>query len=118
MTNIDTLKFQTCPRRINELGPWERTENLDMWDKENKCTFCGSLHPDEFLKRAKEGDKVTPTDKNYKCYLNDRKVYFQHFNDEQQSTLIEMMNNNEINFAIPGRFYVPPFFCQVVKSGD
>lgn len=26
---------QTCPRRMEEVGPWDREENLDVWDTSN-----------------------------------------------------------------------------------
>lgn len=118
MNNIDILKFQTCPRRINENGPWEKTENIDMWDKDNKCTFCGSLHPKKFLESIKKGVKLTPTDKTYKCYLLSDKFYFQHFNDEQQSEFINLLNEEKLSMGFPGFFYVTPFFCEKVKNGE
>lgn len=71
---------QTCPRRLNEPGPWERKEDLDTWgtrppigmpvlDPEPVCSFCGSLHPERFLELAGEGWVVEPTTKSYKAYL-------------------------------------------------
>lgn len=33
------------------------------------CTWCGSLHPEDFLALASKGYTVGPTDKNYKVYL-------------------------------------------------
>lgn len=34
------------------------------------CSYCGSLHPDDFMKHVREGTgKIVPTDKNYKAYL-------------------------------------------------
>jgi hypothetical protein len=73
-----TIK-QTCPRRMNDWGPWERAENLDTWEKRGGiigqekiglgCSFCGSLHPDRFMELVREGWVVGPTDKSYKAYL-------------------------------------------------
>jgi hypothetical protein len=69
---------QTCPRRLSDLGPWERDENLDTWDireqmheglRARHCSFCGSLHPDDFMALVKDGWIVGPTDKSYKAYL-------------------------------------------------
>lgn len=69
---------QTCPRRMGEIGPWPRDENQDTWDireqmhkglRSRHCSFCGSLHPDDFMRLVEEGWVVGPTDKNYKAYL-------------------------------------------------
>ncbi len=69
---------QTCPRRINELGPWEYKEGLDTWQQvgnDRVCSFCGSLHPADFeavLKRVIDDDKcsIALSDKGYKVYIN------------------------------------------------
>lgn len=71
---------QTCPRRLNDWGQWERTENLDRWETGGhglvdqaqagrSCSFCGSLHPDDFMRHVADGWIVSPTDKAYKAYL-------------------------------------------------
>ncbi len=70
---------QTCPRRVSDIGPWERAEGLDEWREDRglagqnrvglSCSFCGSLHPDRFMELVREGWVVGPTDKSYKAYL-------------------------------------------------
>lgn len=70
---------QTCPRRMNEYGPWKRTEGLDEWRADRglagqnhvglSCSFCGSLHPDRFMELLRDGWVLGPTDKRYKAYL-------------------------------------------------
>ncbi|MEU0213691.1 hypothetical protein ABZ281_00735 [Streptomyces sp. NPDC006265] len=63
----------TCPRRMHEMGPWKREEGLDAWTSGHggpSCSFCGSLHPDRFMKLVRDGWVVGPTDKNYKAYLS------------------------------------------------
>jgi hypothetical protein len=70
---------QTCPRRLSDWGPWERTEGLDRWTTGHgvvgqdqvglSCSFCGSLHPDRFMELVRDGWIVGPTDKSYKAYL-------------------------------------------------
>lgn len=70
---------QTCPRRMSDFGPWERTEGLDRWTTGHgvigqdhiglSCSFCGSLNPDRFMELVTEGWVVGPTDKSYKAYL-------------------------------------------------
>lgn len=67
----------TCPRRMSDWGPWERTEGLDeyldghgMTGSPRGCSFCGSMAPDDFLEVVKAGAEVGPTDKNYKLYVS------------------------------------------------
>jgi hypothetical protein len=58
---------------MGELGPWERGEGLDEWREERgyrSCSFCGSLHPDEFMQALEAGAEVGPTDKPYKAYID------------------------------------------------
>lgn len=69
---------QTCPRRMSEFGPWERKENLDSWYKrgpDRVCSFCGSIHPDDFEKVIdrclnEEGVTLDHSDKSYKVYIH------------------------------------------------
>lgn len=70
---------QTCPRRMNEVGPWKHEENLDRWlphkNGERVCSFCGSLHPEDFIKlchqAAQPGAEVDieTSSKEYKYYI-------------------------------------------------
>lgn len=63
---------QTCPRRMTDWGPWDRREGLDWWEERRNgasCSFCGSLHPDVFMDRLREGWVLVPTDKTYKAYI-------------------------------------------------
>lgn len=67
-----TQQSQTCPRRMQEFGPWPREEGQDAWMSGAvgpSCSFCGSLHPDRFMELVREGWIVGPTDKGYKAYL-------------------------------------------------
>jgi hypothetical protein len=145
---------QTCPRRMSNWGSWEREEGLDVWRQEKAsdtfggapdlevrhCSFCGSLHPDDFMRMITEGYVVVPTDKSYKAYLQEPvteerleeyrtgplrflgeelahgrdvgKFYYQHLSPEQQTRFIEMVNAKEIKFGYPGHLYVTPFFAK------
>jgi hypothetical protein len=69
--------MHTCPRRMQEWGPWERTEGIDRYGPDHGvtgqpsgCTFCGSMPPDEFMTAVKAGAEVGPTDKSYKLYVS------------------------------------------------
>lgn len=73
-------QLMTCPRRMQEYGPWPHDEGQDSWTTGHgvvgqdavglSCSFCGSLHPDRFMELVREGWIVGPTDKNYKAYLS------------------------------------------------
>lgn len=108
----------TCPRRMTELGPWERTAGLDPV-RSGRCPFCGSLAPAEFMRRARQGDELGPTDKSYKVYLDDpwAKFYFQHLDEAQRQEFFELYRDGKLNLGYPGRFYVLPFFITTAAAG-
>lgn len=77
---------QTCLRRMQEYGPWERKAFLDTWEnnrwnsndhikwptvykKPHTCSFCGSIHPEDLLNLLKENWRIEQTDKFFKFYL-------------------------------------------------
>lgn len=115
----------TCPRRMNELGSWQRHTGLDRFDSAHgtgtrplNCSFCGSLDPETLLDWMANGALITPTDKPYKLYINqkghrDQKFYFQHFDQPQRTQFIAMYNLRDRPFkmAHPGYFYVLPYFA-------
>lgn len=120
MPNLQTPRDShpcTCPRRMNEDGPWEHSPNLDFW-KDWVCSFCGSLHPEAALRRIEEGALVAPTDKPYKMYVGDAKFYFQHFTSEDCDRFITLYNAKRMNLAAPGYFYVLPYFCRLAPRAD
>ncbi len=123
---------QTCPRRLTDWGPWERTENIDTWDireqmhaglRARHCSFCGSLHPDDFMRLVTEGWKVGATDKNYKAYLgspdgrsHETKFYFQHLSVEQKREFVDLYNRHVVQFD-GGGFYQFPYFMAPGHTG-
>lgn len=126
--------MQTCPRRMHDFGPWERAENLDTWDEHpglgmsgstyRGCSFCGSLHPNDFMAAIKAGDIVGPTDKSYKAYIKHAdqpsdyaKFYYQHLSNEQCNEFIELYNARQMAIGYPGHFYTMPYFC-TTRSSD
>jgi len=106
--------MDTCPRRIWEIGPWKRDAGQDRYRENGKCSFCGSLAPEEVFNRIEAGEMVTPTDKSYKIYITPHhgKFYFQHFDDKQKQKFIDLINKKKINLDYPGHFYVLPYFCK------
>jgi hypothetical protein len=81
-TEVDALERQTCPSRMNQPGPFERTEGVDFWkeyEDKKTCSFCGSLHPEEVLKTVKEqGFRGVERAKSYKMYVGHHKYYLWH----------------------------------------
>jgi len=86
--------------------------DADTWRDGKTCSYCGSLSPDEFLRRIEAGHELGPTDKNYKVYLNHPwgKFYFQHLSVEQKQKFVDLINTKKLNIGYPGHFYVLPFF--------
>ena len=70
-----------CPDRAGlPVGPLNEADGVDQWrdmpDGTRTCSFCGSLHEDDFIdivKRYLDGEagyKFDYTTKNYKFYAN------------------------------------------------
>lgn len=97
-----------------EFGPWAHKEKQDRYLHKvdnNFCSFCGSLHPGEFIDLLATGLEIIPTDKAYKAYLEGgAKFYYQHLSDAQIHRFIELYNSKVMNVGYPGYFYVLPFF--------
>lgn len=100
---VDVLpEPMTCGRRAEfgqdrPSGPFRFTgsgSNLDRWHRfkvngDRVCSYCGSLHPEDFLRLIKEcadagvdaGDEapsVDPSDKGYKIYVRRKGVRNAH----------------------------------------
>lgn len=104
-------KLEMCPRRKEiDASVFKVPAGPDTWSEKQTCSYCGSLHPDEFMKRIEAGDEVGPTDKNYKAYLGDHKFYFQHLSEDQKTRFVELLNQRAIKIGYPRHFYVLPFF--------
>lgn len=111
---------QTCPRRMTDFGPWEREEGLDGFKpgggiigQGRGCTFCGSMHPDDFMEAVREGAEIGPTDKRYKAYVegyrkngsNGGKFYFAHLSPKQGDEFLKLLRDDKVRVGYPGYFY-------------
>lgn len=116
----------TCPRRIEDgtdttdspftfAGPNRDTyqSGHGLVGQGRGCTYCGSMHPGDFMEALRDGARLGVTDKNYKAYVegyqgngpNGGKFYYQHLSVEQRHELIRMLNAREIKFQeIDGMF--------------
>jgi hypothetical protein len=121
-----------CPRR-DEMGG-SVFPGPDWWNTDGgiigalaqpHCSYCGSLHPVVFMDLIEAGVILSPTDKNYKVYLEDKercgpngdKFYFQHLDEDQRTHFMVLLNADDLHFTAPGHFYVRPFFIPR-PSGD
>lgn len=73
-----------------------------------------NLTAKQFMEKVREGCVLTPTDKNYKVYVNGSygKFYFDDpaFTQEMKQEFIDLLNAKKIGFDYPGYFYVKPYF--------
>ena len=116
------MMFHRCPRRYVELIAEPGLP--DTWQNKGvvrTCSYCGSLHPEAFMKLATEGSELGPTDKNYKVYIKAPlldvampKFYFQHLPYEDRRNFLDLLNTRKLNIDYPGHFYVLPFFIHKV----
>lgn len=62
-----------CPRRGESAIGFSEEGDADYWhvrDHHRVCSYCGSMHPDEFFSAVEAGHKIGPTDKGYKAYVD------------------------------------------------
>lgn len=117
----------TCPRRA-EAGMDDATSplvgagtNLDTYTEGHGligqargCSYCGSMHPDDFMEAARTGAVLGTTTKDYKMYVTTGdtpgKFYFQHLSPEQRREFVDLVNARTIHLGYPGYFTVLPYF--------
>lgn len=126
-------KNHTCPRRIEDgtdttdspftfAGPNRDTyaEGHGIIGQGRGCSYCGSMHPDDFLEALREGAELGVADKNYKAYVsgyrnngdNGGKFYYQHLSPEQRTEFITLLNEKKVKIGFPGFFTVLPYFIR------
>ena len=118
------MNLQTCPRRMTDVGSWNRVKDQDSWaerDGKLRCSFCGSLNPNDVITRLAAGEEAIPTDKNYKLYVGTSgdKAYFHHFDESHMEEFISLYNASiedlpPMKIGYPGHFYISPFFMRTV----
>lgn len=92
-----------CPRRDEVPSHLHWTKD-DQWETRKgkdveQCSFCGSLHPDEFMALVIANEPLGCTTKNYKAYIRDHeKFYYQHLSIEQKKMIVELYNAKKIKF--------------------
>ena len=121
---VDEAITHRCPRR-DEMFLTVGLGQEDTWlpgSMVRTCSYCGSLHPDDFMRCAEVGLRLGATDKNYKVYVDapgksHAKFYFQHLSQEQRNWFITLANDRQLNMG-GYDFYVDPFFMQRKSRKD
>src|SRR6185312_3564938 len=73
MQDVHPDHAMKCPRREESFGSNRLFPGGDYWherDHHRVCSYCGSMHPDDFLAAVGAGHKIGPTDKGYKVYVD------------------------------------------------
>lgn len=103
-----------CPRRNESALGIAAPGDPDVWtDREShrECSWCGSIHPDDFINMVSQGAELTPSDKSHKVYVDKNfRFHFQHLSRRQQQQFIELFNIGKLNVGSPGYFFVEPYF--------
>lgn len=82
------------------------------------CSYCGSMHPDDFMQAVRDGVEIGPTDKSYKMYVDHMhgKFYTAHLDAEQQAEFLQLAQEQKVNWGYPGypysRIYLPALSAQ------
>lgn len=105
-----------CPERklhseipINNIDKWEnRIEKKYLY-----CSFCGSIDPKSLFNELEKKSILTPTDKDYKIYLETKsgkeKFYLWHLEDEDIYKIINLLEKNKVHLNYPYYFYKTPY---------
>ena len=96
--------MQPCPRWHGPNSPFKYPKPKWTYGKNSVysvCNYCGSMHPDRFFRNIKEGIKLSPTDKNYKVYVETGKhgmdkFYWYHLNEEEKKKFVSLMNEGKV----------------------
>lgn len=102
----------TCPRRIADGRGG--VEDEDTWrdtggiiGQKGACSYCGSMHPEDFMDAARDGKEIGPTDKSYKVYVGDHegKFYTHHLHPNHSNEFYDLVMDGMVNIGYPGHFY-------------
>lgn len=138
------LQRHTCPDRLQSFGPWQKKENEDTWNIEpngdRTCSFCGSLHFDDFekcvdlcLRDVSKCRIEKAMGKNYKIYVTRPEIknageggikfYTWHCNEKNQEYLDEFNDKKYLPSCEKSRDYfnnviLPEFKEKLRKDND
>lgn len=110
----DVFWGRCAPRTEAEKQAFQPPFNEDpRWCEDGTCSFCGGMRPSIALKAIREGAEVTPTDKNYKIYVEGlhlpgcpaNKCYLNHFSESQAVEFVLLQKSGKMKLKYPGHFY-------------
>lgn len=58
-----------CPRQTQEATIRAQLDHEAHWREDGTCSYCGSIREDAFFEAIAAGEQLSPTDKNYKAYI-------------------------------------------------
>lgn len=85
------MNYFVCPKRDRQF------EIKDFWTTANRCSYCGSISPDLFIKLALSGKFVTMVKINKTFVIGDMVMRYDHCTSEQKVEIKKMYDNNLIN---------------------
>lgn len=60
-----------CPRGPGPGTPYKAPfDGVATWREDGRCSYCGSIKPERLFECIEAGAEITPTDKNYKIYVD------------------------------------------------
>lgn len=103
------LEDSPISRSGRDLDSWETGHGLA--NQVRGCSYCGSMHPDDFMQAVRDGKEIGPTDKSYKLYLgsSEGKFYTQHLTEDLGWEFHRLWQERKINWGFPGAPYRPLF---------
>lgn len=107
-----------CPRRSNVAAPFDPAPGPDYWMGNDTCSYCGGWNAEKVLEAVRTGKTVTPTDKDYKLYVEGKKAYFQHFTQAHRDEFRDLLNAQKITCEFPGYFYTAPYFLRLIQDAQ
>jgi hypothetical protein len=122
-------RSMVCPRRSEGIpGALSNYPQTDEWRQDGSyrtCSYCGSLHPDDFMQLVRDGAEVGPTDKSYKAYIElpegksvrGAPFYYHHLAADQQQEFVDLANAGKMTIGYPGRFYSGVYLPALMKDG-
>ena len=105
-----------CPCRGT---PNEKFKDYYRSDKQGYmvCSYCGSVHPDQFMVWLEDHMPPAPTKKDYKVYVDHPKFgyvkfYFAHLSHAQREDFLTLWRSQHFKLTGSGKFHVMPFFIR------
>ena len=88
------MEFMVCPLRTRQF------DIKDFWTEAGRCTYCGSISPEEFFKLVEDGFSIRldRVNKSFNFTGNKSHIVFHHshLDDDQRDRLTKLYNEKRI----------------------